>query len=162
MLAYLYQVVLGPGLQAHQCHPDIHRPEELKNWDSGEGFPRLGAITMLSGLTLTVSRRRATSRVRFRRLWKPRCLWTCGSRKVARKGSTAGRGQGRAARGRPAHLGMVSHNHQLNNLGLCHHIPPPLWTRGRSIRHTHQSPPAATPTWPGCVHTHPVWSERRE
>lgn len=39
--ADLHQVTLAPGLQAHQRHPDVQGPEELKeNGGSGEGSPR--------------------------------------------------------------------------------------------------------------------------
>lgn len=98
---------------------------------------------MLPSPTLTVSRRTATSSVRFSRYWKSWYFWTCGSREVTMTGGRVGRGQGRTCRGQQAHLGMISYNHQLNNLGLCHYIPPPLWARGRRIRHTHHSLPAA-------------------
>lgn len=41
--AYLYQVLSGPGLQAHQHHSHVQGLEELKkSRGSGEGFPQLG------------------------------------------------------------------------------------------------------------------------
>lgn len=43
VLAYLYQVLMRPRLQAHERHSDIQGPEELKkSRDSGEGLSRSG------------------------------------------------------------------------------------------------------------------------
>lgn len=126
--AHLDLVVLGPSLQAHQRHTHVQGPEELrKSRGSGQGFPwpREGAVRVPLSPTLTVSRRRATSSVRFSRCCKSGYRWTCGLR-GGREGRRGRRGQGRTRRARRAHLRVVSHNYQLHSLGLCQHIPPPL------------------------------------
>lgn len=134
----------------HQCHPDIHRPEELKNWDSG-GVPRVEAMrAMLSGLTSLCQEGHFQGAVQ-EALEAPGALWTCGSRKVARKGSTAGRGQG--GQPGPASSSAWSATITSSTILVSVTIPPPLWTEegasGTPTSHHRSRPPGqavSTPT----------------
>lgn len=146
--AYLNPVVLGPSLQAHKRHAYVQGPEQLEeNWGSGRAFPGSGGCEGAPGPALTVSSRRATSSVRFVRRCKSAYLCTCGFRAVTVTGGGAGGGQGRRPRAaQQAHLRMISHNHQLDDLGLCHHVSPPLWKR--STNHSPGPLPAATAACP--------------